>query len=260
MKIDLHIHSYHSKDSVSKIEKIAKTIKEKGLDGFSLTDHDTGAGWKEGEIIAKKYGLFFIRGEEIKTKKNGMVIGDIIGIFLKKEIKSREPKAVIKEIKEQGGIAIIPHPFHILTPFKGQLEKESERLITPFTGDLEEYKKIIDAIETFNARVITRLADEKAYIFAKQNKIAMVGGSDAHYWKDAGDGYTFAPYAKNLEDFKKAILEKRTRGEGKKTPLRSMTIPAIARIKTRIEREGKITPKIINSLKNGVKNIKKEIK
>lgn len=253
MKIDLHLHTYHSNDSISRIEKIAKTIKDKGLNGFAITDHDTVKGWKEGETIAKKYGLFFIPGEEIKTKKNGRVIGDIIGIFLKKEIKSREPKAVIKEIKEQGGIAIIPHPFHILTPFKGQLDKEPDRLITPFRGDIDDYKKIIDAIETFNARVITKLADEKAYIFAKQNKIAMVGGSDAHYWKDAGDGYTFAPYAKNLEDFKKAILEKRTRGEGKKTPLRSMTIPALARIKNR----KKITPKIINSIKNG---LKKEIK
>lgn len=252
MKIDLHVHTHYSNDSISKIEKIAKTIKEKGLNGFAITDHNTVKGWKEGERIAKKYKLFFIPGEEIKTKKNGKVIGDIIGIFLKKEIKSRKPMSVIKEIKEQGGIAIIPHPFHLLTPFRGQLEKDPDRLVTPFRADIEDYKDVIDAIETFNARVITKLADEKAYIFARKNNIAMVGGSDAHYWKDAGDGYTFAPYVKKLEEFKKAILEKKTRGEGKKTPLRSMTVPAFARIKKR----KKITPKIINSIKNGIKNIK----
>lgn len=231
MKIDLHIHSHHSYDSLSSLEKIAKTIAQKGLHGFAITDHDTTAGWKEARRAAKKYKLLFVPGEEIKTKKNGRVVGDIIGIFLKKEIKAREPKKVIEEIKKQGGIAIIPHPFHVLTPFRGDIDEKSFKLVTPFRGNIENFKNLVDAIEVFNARVPLKSSDIKALFFARENNISEVAGSDAHYWKDAGDAYTIAQKAKTPEDFKEAILNKKTRASGKKSPLRSLTSPSLARFR-----------------------------
>jgi hypothetical protein len=214
MKIDLHAHSYYSNDGCSPPEKLIKRVAQKGIDGIALTDHNTTAGWNNAKKAAKKYGIFLILGEEIKTRKNGKMVGDILGIFLKKEIKSRDPDEVIKEIKEQNGVTIIPHPFHWFTPFK---------------GDLGKYAKLVDAIEVLNGRLPSKSVDRKALDFAKKNNMSIVGGSDVHYWRDVGDAYTVAKGAKNLEDFKKAILDKKTRTGGKKSHLRSLITPLLAK-------------------------------
>lgn len=215
MKIDLHCHSYYSGDGISLPEKLIKTVLKKGLDGIALTDHDTTAGWEEAMKVAEKLNAILILGEEIKTKRNGKTIGDILGLFLKKEIKSQEPFEVIKEIKTQGGIAIISHPFHFPENFKESLEK---------------YKNLIDGIEVFNARLPFSFQDKKSLEFAKKYNLAMTAGSDAHYYGGAGDAYVIASEAKNLEEFKKAILEKKTKTEGKKSSPFYLVFPALARI------------------------------
>lgn len=198
MKIDLHTHSYYSDDGISSPEKLIKTALKKGLDGIAITDHNTAAGWDEAIEAAKKLNAVLILGEEIKTKK-----GDILGLFLEREIKGRreEPLEVIKEIKEQGGIAIIAHPFHFPENFK---------------DDLEKYKDLIDGIEVFNAKLPIALCDKKAFKFAEKYNLAMIGGSDAHYHSKVGDGYTAADVG-NIKDFKKAILSRQTKTGGKKS-------------------------------------------
>ncbi len=215
MKIDLHCHSYYSKDGFSSPEKLIKTALQKGLDGIALTDHDTTAGWKDAIEAAKKLNIILILGEEIKSKRNGKVIGDILGLFLKEKIKAREPFEVIKEIKSQGGIAIIPHPFHFPKNFK---------------DDLEKYKNLIDGIEVFNSRMPLSFGDKKSFEFAKKYNLAMVGGSDAHWHKNVGKGFTIAENAENLEEFKQTILERKTKGEGKKSSLISLLFPPLARL------------------------------
>ena len=210
MKIDLHCHSYYSYDGVCPPRKMLKTALKKGLDGIAITDHDTDKGWDEAIKAAKELNIFVILGEEIKTRE-----GDILGLFLKQETKGKGEDSikVIKKIKAQGGIAVIPHPFHFCESFK---------------ADLRKYVDLIDGIEVFNARLPFSFADKKALEFAKKYNIAMTGGSDAHYHSGIGDAYTFAK-ANNLEEFKAAILRKETKAEGKKSPLRYFIFPALAK-------------------------------
>lgn len=215
MKIDLHCHSCYSRDGFSSPEKLIKTALKKGLDGIALTDHNTTAGWKETMRVAEKLNAVLILGEEIKTKRNGKIIGDILGLFLKEEIKSREPFEVIKEIKAQGGIVIIPHPFHFPENFRESLEK---------------YKDSINGIEVFNARLPFSFPDKKALQFAKKYNLAMTAGSDAHYYGGVGDAYVIANEAKNLEEFKKAILGKKIKIGGKKSSHFYLVFPTLARI------------------------------
>lgn len=196
MRIDLHCHSYYSYDGVSSPEELIKSALKKGLDGIAITDHDTIKGWEEAKEAAKKLNAHLILGEEIATEE-----GDILGLFLKEEIKAKTLLEVIKEIKGQGGIAIIPHPFHFLKKFK---------------GNLEDYKDFIDGIEVFNARALFG-GDKKALEFAKKNNLSQIAGSDAHYHKCVGDAFTIVEEAKNLEDFKRGIIKGKTKTEGKKT-------------------------------------------
>jgi len=210
MKIDLHCHSYYSTDGISSPKKLLETALKKGLDGIALTDHNTIAGWKEAIEIARELNGVLILGEEIKSRE-----GDILGLFLKKEIKSRVPIEIIKEIKEQGGIAIISHPFHFHEKFK---------------GDLEQYKNLVDGIEVFNSRGLFLSVNKKALEFAKKYNLAIVAGSDAHYYKNVGDAYTIGENIKNLEEFKEAILKKKIKIEGKRSPLFYLIIPTLARL------------------------------
>lgn len=216
MKIDLHTHSYYSKDGSSSPEKMVKRAAQIGLDGIAITDHNTIKAWKEAKKAAKKYEISLILGEEVKTRKNGKFFADILALFIKKEVKSREPKLVIEEIKKQGGIVIIPHPFHWVVPFK---------------GDLEKYKGLVDGIEVLNARMPSKKTDEKAIEFAEKNNMATIGVSDAHYWKNVGDAYTLAKNSKNLEEFKMAILNKKTKAFGKKSSLVSAGTTLLSKYK-----------------------------
>jgi predicted metal-dependent phosphoesterase TrpH len=204
MKIDLHCHSYYSNDGISSPENLIKTALKKGLDGIALTDHDTTKGWKEAIEAAKKLNAVLILGEEIKIKENGKTVGEILGYFLKEEIKAKgkSVEEVINEIKKQDGIAIIAHPFHWRKPFR----------------ELERYKNLADGIEVFNSRSQTKRGNQKSLDFAKKNNLAMTAGSDAHHSSEVGDAYIEAN-VKNLEELREAILKKEIKISGKQSPI-----------------------------------------
>jgi len=70
MKIDLHMHSYHS-DGKLDCKGLVKEIKEAGINLFSLTDHDTISGLEEMKKAIKGQGIDFIPGVEIATRYEG---------------------------------------------------------------------------------------------------------------------------------------------------------------------------------------------
>ncbi|OQX00506.1 hypothetical protein BWK69_01280 [Candidatus Parcubacteria bacterium A4] len=212
MKIDLHCHSKYSYDAGSSVEKLIIQAKKIGLDGIAITDHDNTDGWKDAIELSEKYDFLIILGEEIKTIK-----GDVIGLFLKEEIKGykKDPRWVMEQIKKQGGIVLIPHPFHGMEKFK---------------DNLENYLDLIDAIEVFNGREPFSSPDKIARLFAEKHNIAMTGGSDAHYYKPVGDSYT-ETHANNLEKFKQAILDRKTIANGKKSNIIYSLCPVVEKIK-----------------------------
>ncbi len=59
MKIDLHMHSYHS-DGKLDCKGLIKEIKEAGIGLFSLTDHDTTNGLEEMKkaLIGEEFTLY----------------------------------------------------------------------------------------------------------------------------------------------------------------------------------------------------------
>lgn len=204
MKIDFHTHSYYSNDGLSSPEKLIKIALKKGLDGIALTDHDTTKGWQEAIEVGKKLNAVLILGQEIKIKKNGKTIGEILGYFLKEEIDpiGKSLEEIIQEIKKQGGIAIIAHPFYWRKPFK----------------ELEKYADLVDGIEVFNSRSQTKRGNKKAFDFAQKNNSPITAGSDAHSCFEVGNAYIEAN-VKNIEELKEAILQKKVKIIGKQSPI-----------------------------------------
>lgn len=165
MKIDFHIHTYHSCDSVMRPGRILKAARKKGLDGIVVCDHDTIRGGLEVKEANKDKNFKVIVGAEIKTNA-----GDITGIFLAREIKSRELKEVIREIREQNGKVILNHPFkgHDLSKI-----------------DMSE----VDFIEGYNSR-LTEEENRKAVELALIHNKPIVAGSDAHLYAEIGNSFT----------------------------------------------------------------------
>ena len=166
MVIDFHTHTHHSYDCMMDPEKVLKLAKERGLNAIVVNDHDTIRGGLECAAKNKYSDLQVIVGAEIKTD-----IGDLTGIFLKEEIRSRKYTEVIAEIKKQGGITILNHPFvgHKL----GEMN---------FDG--------IDLIEGYNGR-LTEAQNEKSIELARKLGKPVIAGSDSHTYGEIGNCRTF---------------------------------------------------------------------
>jgi hypothetical protein len=181
MDFDLHIHSKYSFDSVLEIKKILETARKRNLAGIAITDHNR----LQGSIEASKIcpvDLFIICGSEIETE-----YGEILGLFLKEEIKPGLFLDVIDKIKEQGGLAVLPHPF--------KRKKKIE----------QDVIKNIDAIEGFNGRSSRKL-NIQAKKLAIENKLPIIAGSDAHFTFEIGRVRTIIKEdIRDIEDIKKAI-------------------------------------------------------
>ena len=176
--------------------KILKIAKKRKLNGIAITDHNTIKGGLEANSLNKDKNFEVIIGAEIKTK-----VGEILGYYLKKEIKSRDPKQVIKEIHKQGGIAVIAHPF-------------GHGIIRKCAGIDIKYLKGLNGVETHNARNMFHWENFYAELAAAKYKLAKTGGSDAHSYNEIGRGYTL--FNGNL---KSAIKKKKTHADGKISPL-----------------------------------------
>jgi len=181
---DFHIHSKFSFDSMMNPKKIIKVAKKKKMSGVAITDHNT----IKGSLIARKYcndKFFVIIGTEIKTE-----IGDLIGLFINEEIKTQRSVEVIDEIKDQGGIVVLPHPFRA-----HELKKVDDTLI-----------RKIDVIEGFNART-KHILNIQAYNFAIEHNLPIIAGSDAHFQSEIGLGKTIIKDVYDMEDIRKKILQ-----------------------------------------------------
>jgi predicted metal-dependent phosphoesterase TrpH len=167
IKIDLHVHSKFSGDSMSKPGDIIKWAKKRGLGGVAIVDHGTIKGGEAASKINKDADFFVITGAEIKTDR-----GEVIGYFLNDEIRSKNFSEVVDEMRAQDALISAPHPFD---PFRHNRIKEPE--------DVAPY---LDAVEVFNGRCFFNSSNIKALAFSKKHGLAVTAGSDAHHPEEIG--------------------------------------------------------------------------
>ncbi len=186
LKADLHIHTKYSMDCSTPLEKIINRCLEIGINCIAIADHGTA----EGALKMQNLAPFkVIVAEEILTP-----YGEIMGMFLKETIPSGlSVEQAISQIKAQGGLVCIPHPFDT---FRG-LRLDSR--------GLEALVDQIDAIEVFNARGPFLKPSTKAEIFAQKYDIPGTVGSDAHTIGEIGNAYIEMPEFNGRDDFLQAL-------------------------------------------------------
>ena len=175
--IDFHTHTYHSYDSMMKPEKILRLAKQRGLNGIVISDHDTIKGGVECAALNKDKDFKVFIASEVKTN-----VGDITGINLKEEITATNFTEVVQQIKNQGGLVLLVHPYH--------------------HHKLDEINfDAIDLVEGYNGREFPE-NNVKAVLLAKQYNKPIIAGSDAHIYSEIANAKTF--YA-SMDDLTKPL-------------------------------------------------------
>jgi glycosyltransferase involved in cell wall biosynthesis len=160
--VDLHMHTDHSHDCATPVEVLLAEARSRGLGAIAVTDHNEISGALDAR--SKMNGVKVIVGEEVKTAEQG----EVIGLFIERRIpRGMTLQETIAEIKHQGGLVYVPHPFDRLHSVP-----DYEHLLDV----LEE----IDAIEVFNPRVAISEFNDEAVRFAAKYRIPAGAGSDAH--------------------------------------------------------------------------------
>ena len=193
VKVDMHVHTSCSKDGLLSPEEIVVNCRQKGLGALAVTDHDTIAG----ALAVRDVAPFpIIVGQEVSTPQ-----GEVLGLFLEREVpRGLSPLEAIASIKEQGGLAGVPHPFD-----KFRREALGERVLMEIAGEL-------DFVEAFNSRVTFPGDNRRAQEFARSRGLPCTAGSDAHSRYELGRAYVeMAPF-NGKEEFLESLPDGRIVG------------------------------------------------
>jgi predicted metal-dependent phosphoesterase TrpH len=171
IEVDLHMHTDHSGDCATPVKVLLETARDRGLGAIAITDHNEVSGALEAREIAKGMpDLKVIVAEEVKTAEQG----EVIGLFLEEKIPQGLSMAeTIAEIRRQGGLVYVPHPFdrfHSVPDYEHLLDIVEE----------------VDILEVFNPRVALTAFNEEAVRFAEKYRIVPGAGSDSHVAQGLG--------------------------------------------------------------------------
>jgi hypothetical protein len=153
--------------------QLVEAAKSARLDVIALTDHDTMESVKEAQARGEVAGVIVIAGQEVTTRAPAQT--HILGWFLEKPIKrGMSIEDTVDAIHDQGGLAIIPHPF--MPVYFGSIQPR-------MLGRLIERHKIdgIEMMATVPLGKRRRRELDEFYAANKDRLGAAIGASDCHF-------------------------------------------------------------------------------
>jgi len=190
---------------------------ELGIDCVAVADHNTIAGaLKLREIAPFKV----IVAEEIAT-----TAGEVMGLFLSEGIRQGlSAQQAISQIRNQGGLVAIPHPF-------GRSFLWHTNVLTSM-----EILSQVDIIEAFNSRTPFSSSIRKAGMLAREQGKAASAGSDAHTLGEIGRAYVEMPEFNGPGEFLNSLAQ------GEIVGRRSSFFPHLASTWAKVRRHTPIGP------------------
>jgi predicted metal-dependent phosphoesterase TrpH len=222
VKCDLHVHTYFSgacttpfvrnfcRESYSDPEKVYALLRQRGMNLFTLTDHDS----IEGSEKLRQHADFFV-SEELTCKMPSGTEAHI-GVY---DLSERQHTQLLRRrndlvsllmyLTERRLFFSINHVFSSVT---GRREAE----------DFEWFQEYFPAVETHNSHMLETANQHAAHLAQRWNKIA-IGGSDAHALPSAGTAYTEVAGARNKEEFFAGLRNGMGRVSGESGSFRKLT-------------------------------------
>ena len=172
--IDFHVHTSYSFDCLTPPQLVIEAARRRGLDAIAVTDHDTIRGALATVEVNRYNDFLVIPGIEVKSDR-----GDIIGLYVTREIKSRSFDEVIREIHDQGALVYLPHPIRTF----GSKGSADVRLRYPE----------IKLWERYNGRYSASDFEKADDLFGLLPMPPVLCGSDAHFCWEVGLFRTLLP-------------------------------------------------------------------
>jgi predicted metal-dependent phosphoesterase TrpH len=172
--IDFHVHTSFSYDCPMPPKLVIELARRRGLAGIAVTDHDTIAGALAARDANRYSDFLVIPGIEVKSD-----LGDIIGLYLDRQIQSKQFGDVIREIHDKGGVAYVPHPIRTFGAAR--------------MAEVHRAHPEINLWEMYNGRYEPRDFVQARYAFESLGIECRLCGSDAHFPWDVGVFRTVLP-------------------------------------------------------------------
>ena len=195
LRMDLHVHTVASRDSVLELsEAIARAI-ERGLDGIAVTDHNAVSPPETLREAARQApGFLLVSGVEVSTREGHLLAYGVT----EPPPPGRSWVETVDSILQQGGVPVVAHPFRYVHG----------------AGDRGTRCRGIVALETNNGRN-GRGSNRRAERARERSHLGGTGGSDAHSPAEVGQAFTLLwPESPGLEGVFDALRRGACRGQG----------------------------------------------
>lgn len=194
IKADFHTHTAFSHDGYQTPRELVERARAIGLDRVAVTDHHT----LDGALRAHELDPERIIISEEITSRCGI---DIIGLYLTQRIApSLSLEQVVDEIRTQGGVVYLPHPFAYL---RGARER------------FERALPLVDIVEVWNSRAFYPPWNQRAMQEARERGIPEAGASDGHFSAELGRAVTLLPAFSDAASLKRAARNARAQHDGR---------------------------------------------
>ena len=209
MKCDLHVHTIHSgmctvpifkricRESYSHPFELYDTLKQRGMDLVTVTDHDS----IDAAESLRSHADFFLSEEVSCRTSRGTELH--VGVYDIAECDHSELQrrrgdlvSLFSYLDERGLLYSINHVYSGLTGPRAE-------------SDFDEFAARFPAVETLNGQMLA-VANRHARDFAARNRKIAVAGSDAHTLTSLGRTYTQVSGARTRREFLEGLRRGRT--------------------------------------------------
>jgi hypothetical protein len=218
-RADLQVHTAHG-DAMGSALEIFEAVEAAGvLDVVAVTDHDD----VEGALLARElhsqrgYAFDLVTGIEVTTRQ-----GHLLALWVDERVRSfRSLEETVARIHELGGLAVVPHPFSMLTRSIGRRRLERNLAI-------DDPAVHPDGIELANPTSFGWDTRRARRLNRERWRLAVTGGSDAHFTELLGAAYTTFE-GRTARELRAAIEARTTEGVlGKKVSMAEIGVRRLA--------------------------------
>lgn len=198
---EVHAHTLASDGMVS-AEQLVRDAAAIGVSVLCITDHDTIAPIEAAVELGREVGVDVVAGEEVTAK---FPPGEhIVGLFLERQVRMHmSPEDTVAAIHDNGGLAILAHPF-MPTWFASTTPGRARTLLRT---------QRVDGIEVRHTAPVLPWAWKQMDEFYAEHRDALgaaVGAGDSHFGRhDLGRVVTLFP-GTTAADLRRAIAERTT--------------------------------------------------
>jgi predicted metal-dependent phosphoesterase TrpH len=222
----MHVHSVSSgmctlpglrrfcRESYSPPEDLYSTLRRRGMDLVTLTDHDSIDG---AEALRYQHDFFLSEELTCRAPSGTEVHVGVYGMEERHHAELRRRRDDLPRLAaymaEQRLFAAVNHPFSALTGRRCAEDFQSFSLLA--------------GCEVLNGH-LSRAHNRCAAEFAGRNLQVAVGGSDAHTLESAGSAWTEVPGARSKDDFLAGLRRGRGRVGGRSGTCLKLTRDALS--------------------------------